>query len=148
MARADAPTVASYLASLPVDRRKVVRTVRTALRKAMPAGYEEAMAGTMITWAVPKRVLPDTYNGQALWYVALTAQKNYFALYLMGAYGSPVLRAELKAGYENAGIRLDMGKACVRFKALPDVPLDVIGRIVSRVSMDEYVRLYRASRRR
>jgi hypothetical protein len=133
---------------LPADRRKVMTTVRAAVKKAMPRGYEESMAAGMITWAVPLSVLPDTYNGHALWYVALAAQKNYYALHLVGVYGSARLLAALRTGYQQAGIKLDMGKACVRFKSLDGVALDVVADIVARVSMEDYVTLYRASRRK
>jgi hypothetical protein len=66
----------------------------------------------------------------------------------MGAYGSPKILADLRAGYKEAGIKLDMGKACVRFKSLDGVALDVIRDIVARIQVDEYVRIYRDSRNR
>lgn len=139
-------TVAAYLASLPPERRKVVNTVRAVIRKAMPKGYKESMGYGMIMWSIPLGVLPDTYNGHPLCYVALAAQKNYYIAYLMGAYGSPKILADLRAGYKEAGIKLDMGKACVRFKSLDGVALDVIRDIVARIPVDEYVRIYRDSR--
>lgn len=141
-------TVAAYLASLPAERRKVVSAVRAAIRKGMPKGYEEFMGYGMIMWSIPLSVLPDTYNGHPLCYVALAAQKNHFTAYLMGAYGSEKILAELQAGYKKAGIKLDMGKACVRFKSLDGVALDVIRDVVSRVPADEYVRIYRKSRKK
>jgi len=141
-------TVAAYLASLAPERRKVVNTVRAVIRKAMPKGYKECMGHGMIMWSIPLSVLPDTYNGHPLCYVALAAQKNYYAAHLMGAYGSPKILADLRAGYKEAGIKLDMGKACVRFKSLDGVALDVIRDIVARIPVDEYARIYRDSRNR
>lgn len=148
MASSAASTVAAYLASLPAERRKVVSTVRTAIRKGMPKGYVETMGYGMIMWSIPLSVLPDTYNGYPLCYAALAAQKNHFAVYLMGAYGSKEMLAELQAGYRKAGIKLDMGKACVRFKSLEGVALDVIRDIVARIPADEYVKRYRKSRKK
>jgi uncharacterized protein YdhG (YjbR/CyaY superfamily) len=148
MASSTASTVAAYLASLPPERRKVVSTVRAAIRQGMPKGYKESMGQGMIMWSIPLNVLPDTYNGHPLCYVALSAQKNHFAAYLMGAYGSSKILAELQAGYRKAGVKLDMGKACVRFKSLDGVALDVIRDVVARVPADEYVRIYRMSRTR
>jgi uncharacterized protein YdhG (YjbR/CyaY superfamily) len=139
-------TVAAYLASLPPERRKVVSAVRAAIRKGMPKGYRECMGYGMIMWSIPLSVLPDTYNGHPLCYVALAAQKNHYAAYLMGAYGSKKILAELQAGYKKAGIRLDMGKACVRFKSLDGVALDVIRDVVARIPVAQYVEFYRASR--
>ena len=147
MAPATGPTVASYLASLPPERRRVVSRVRSVVRRAMPKGYKEAIGYGMISWNVPLSVLPDTYNGQPLCYVALAAQKHYFALYLMGPYGHPPLMAELKAGYKAAGLRLDMGKSCLRFRSLDDLALDVISRVIARIPMATFVAAYRESRR-
>lgn len=148
MVQSSAPTVAGYLASLPPDRRTLVAKVRTAVKRAMPKGYKEAMGFGMICWSVPLSVLPDTYNGQPLCYVALAAQKSHTALYLMGPYGNPTLLAELKVGYKAAGLRLDMGKSCLRFKSLDDIALDVVGRVISRVPMATYVAVYQKSRRK
>src|SRR3990172_4584978 len=103
MVQSSAPTVAQYLASLPPERRAVMAKVRTAVKRAMPKGYKETMGFGMICWSVPLSVLPDTYNGQALCYAALAAQKRHLALYLMGPYGDSALLAELKAGYKAAG---------------------------------------------
>lgn len=148
MVQSAAPTVARYLASLPPDRRAVMAKVRTAVKRAMPKGYKESMGYGMICWTVPLSVLPDTYNGEPLCYAALAAQKNHTALYLMGPYGDPALLAELKAGYKVAGLKLDMGKSCLRFKSLDDIALDVVGRVISRVPMAAYVAAYQQTRRK
>jgi hypothetical protein len=147
MVSSAASTVPQYLASLPPERRAVVAKVRTAVRRAMPKGYTETMAYGMIAWSVPLRVLPDTYNGQPLCYVALAAQKQYYALYLMGPYGDAALMAELKAGYRAAALKLDMGKSCLRFKSLDGIALDVVERVIAAVPMATYIDAYRASRR-
>ncbi len=146
MVSSSAPTVAQYLASLPPDRRAVMVKVRTAVKRAMPKGYKESMGYGMIMWSVPFSVLPDTYNGHPLCYVALAAQKRHFALYLMGCYGDARLMAELRAGYKAAGLKLDMGKSCLRFKSLDDLAPDVVGRVISRVPMATYVAIYQQSR--
>src|SRR6187431_2739448 len=108
-------TVTKFLASLPAERRKEISRVRSVVRRHMPAGYKEVMCVGMITYEVPLKVYPDTYNGQALWYVALGAQKNYLTLYLMNAYGDAALQKQLRDGFQAAGKKLDMGKACIRF---------------------------------
>lgn len=148
MVQPSAPTVTQYLASLPPERRAVMAKVRAAVKRAMPKGYKETMGFGMICWSVPLSVLPDTYNGQPLCYVALAAHKGHTALYLMGPYGEPALLAELKAGYKAAGLKLDMGKSCLRFKSLDDIALDVVSRVISRVPMATYVAMYQKTRRR
>lgn len=147
MVQSAAPTVAQYLASLPPERRAIMTKVRAAVKRAMPKGYKESMGYGMICWTVPLSVLPETYNGEPLCYAALAAQKHHTALYLMGPYGDPALLAELKAGYKAAGLKLDMGKSCLRFKSLDDIALDVVSGVISRVPMATYVAMYQKTRR-
>ena len=133
------PTVADYLAQLPAERRKALEAVRKLIRKRIPKGYEEAMASGCIAWQVPLEVYPDTYNGQPLMYVALGSQKNHMAVYLMCAYMNMPLQKQLAADFKAAGKKLDMGKACLRFKKLDDLALDAIGDVVAAVPMKAYV---------
>jgi hypothetical protein len=139
-------TVTEYLASLPPDRRKEISRVRAVVRKHLPAGYKEVMCMGMITYEVPLKVYPDTYNGQALWYAAIGAQKNYLTLYLMNAYGAPALARKLQSGFKAAGKKLDMGKACIRFKTAGDLALETIGEVVSSTSLEQFVATAKAVR--
>ena len=82
-------TVAAYLAALPADRRAELAKVRRVIRKHLPKGYKEGVEWGMISYGVPLRVYPDTYNGKPLCYAAIAAQKGYSSLYLMTVYGSP-----------------------------------------------------------
>jgi len=142
----DAPTVDAYVASLPDDRREAIAEVRRTIAENMPAGYEESMAHGMIAWSVPLDVYPATYNGEPLMYVALASQKRHMAVYLMGVYGSEDLRERFLAEYRASGKRLDMGRSCVRFTRLDDLPLDVVGRAVAAVPMDAHVAAAKAAR--
>ena len=139
-------SVTEYLSSLPADRRKEISRVRTVVRRHLPAGYKEVMCAGMITYEVPLKVYPDTYNGQALWYVALGAQKNFLTLYLMNAYGDPAVLRKLRAGFEAAGKKLDMGKACIRFKTADDLALDTVGEVVATTSLAQFVATAKAAR--
>jgi len=139
-------TVAQYLAALPADRRAVIAKVRAAVKRAMPKGYQEMMGYGMIMWSVPLKVLPNTYNGYPLCYVALAAQKRHYALYLMGCYGNKALMDELKAGYKAAGLRLDMGKSCLRFTSLDRLALEVATKAIARVPVAQFVARYRAAK--
>ncbi|WP_433270506.1 iron chaperone [Actinosynnema sp. CS-041913] len=144
MARSDAATVEEYLAELPADRRAVVAAVRDVILANLPPGYDEGMAWGMITYSVPLSRSGKTYNGQPLAYVSLASQKNHLSLYLMGVYGEH--EQEFRAAFEATGRKLDMGKSCVRFKRLDDLPLDVIGREVARRPVDEFVAKASAAR--
>jgi hypothetical protein len=146
MVSSAASTVEQYLASLPLDRRAAIARVRDVVNAGLPPGYEETMQYGMISWVVPRSRLGETYNGQALLVASLASQKQYMALYLMTVYGESKLGAWFKAAYLATGKKLDMGKACVRFKTLDALPLEVIGEAVSRVPVDAYVAIYEAAR--
>lgn len=146
MASSQAATVEEYLAELPEDRRAVVSAVRDVVRRNLPAGYRESMQYGMIGWAVPLEDYPDTYNGQPLGYAALAAQKNYYALYVMTPYMDPAQEQWLRDEFKKAGKKLDMGKSCIRFKKLEDLPLDVIGRLIASTPPKEYIARYEAAR--
>lgn len=141
-----AKTVEDYLDELPADRREVISAVRDVVRKNLPTGYEEAMGWGMINYFVPLSRLSDTYNNQPLMYAALAAQKNHNAIYLMGVYGEGATATRFKEGFANAGKKLDMGKSCVRFQTLDDLPLEVIGETIAAVPMNDYIAFYERSR--
>ena len=138
--RSEAKTVADYLADLPEDRRKAIETVRKTIKKNLPKGYTESIAFGMIAYCVPLQVYPDTYNGQPLMLAALGMQKNYNSVYLMAIYMDEKARRKFEDDYKASGKRLDAGKACVRFRTLDDLPLDVIGEAIATLPMDEFVR--------
>jgi hypothetical protein len=148
MAKSNANTVQEYLDELPDDRRPVVEAVRKAILKSLPKGYREAMNWGVINYEVPLERFPDTHNGHPLTYVGLSAQKNYYVLYMMSAVGDPKLLAELQDAFKKADKKLDMGHCCVRFRKLEDLPLDAIGRIVARVTPEKYIEVYKASRKK
>jgi hypothetical protein len=146
MASSNATTPTAYLAKLPPDRRAAIAAVRDAINAKLPKGFEETMQYGMISWIVPPSRLEKTYNGQPLALASLGSQKNYMALYLMTVYGDQKLAAWFRAAFAKAGKKLDMGKACVRFKTIDALPLDVIGETISKVSVETYVGIYEASR--
>lgn len=138
----DATTVREYLDSLPDDRRRALTKVRTVIRRNLPRGIVESMNWGMISYEVPLRTYPNTYNGQPLAYAALASQKNHMSVYLMGIYGDESLRARFEAAYRATGKRLDVGKSCVRFRTLDDLPLDVIGDAVGAMTLDEFLAMH------
>ncbi len=146
--RSNASTVDEYLAELPDDRRAAVSAVRDVVNAHLPEGYEETMEWGMMTWVVPLRDYPDTYNGKALSYVSLASQKNHLAIYLMALYAGSEDEEWFRGQYAERGMKLDMGKSCVRFSSLDEVPLDVVGEAVARVPAPEFIARYEASRRR
>jgi hypothetical protein len=134
-----ATTIDAYLAALPDDRRPAIEAVRKTILANLPVGYEESIGFGMITYAVPLAVYPDTYNKQPLQYAALASQKSHMAIYLTNVYASPELLARVEEGFRKAGKKLDMGKSCVRFKKLDDLPLAVIGDAVAATPMADFI---------
>ena len=134
-----ARTVSEYLTDLPADRRAAIEVVRAVILKNLDKGYEEGMLWGMIAWTIPLERFPDTYNKQPLAYVALAAQKNSYSLYLMGVYADKQQEATLNAAYEALGKKPDMGKSCVRFKAVEDLPLGAIASLVAGIGIDDYI---------
>ena len=144
MASSKAKTVAAYLKELPAERRAVISAVRGVILKNLPKGYKEAMEWGVASYQIPLSRYPHTHNGRPLMYVALAAQKNYYALYLM--CDDPKLQTELKAAYAKAGRKLNMGKSCLRFQRLEDLPLPVIGKIIRAATPAAYIRRYESTR--
>lgn len=146
MVTSAAQTVQQYLDELPAERRAVIAKVRAAVRKAMPKGYEEGMLWGALCWYIPLARYPDTYNKQPLGYVGLAAQKNNYALYLMGVYADGKQERELKAAYGKMGRKPDMGKSCVRFGKVEDLPLEAITKLIAGMGVDDYIAVYEKSR--
>jgi hypothetical protein len=141
-----AKTVDEYLAQLDDTRRNDISTVRSVVLDNLPAGYEEMMQFGMITYAVPLATFADTYNKQPLMYAALASQKRHMALYLTNVYGDGSLEAWFRERYIATGKRLDMGKSCVRFRKLDDLPLELVAETIAKTPIDEFIEIYRASR--
>lgn len=140
-----ATNVVQYLAELPDDRRTAISAVRDVILKNLPQGYEETMQYGSISYVVPHSLWPAGYHcdpRQALSYAGLASQKNHMAVYLCTVYGDPKTENWFREAYLATGKKLDMGKSCVRFKRLEDLPLDVIGMAIARVPVDKYLASY------
>ena len=146
MVQSKAQTVKGYLDELPADRRKEIAKVRSVVKKNLPKGYCESMGFGMICYVIPLARYPDTYNKQPLGTAALAAQKNYNALYLMGAYADPKRRKQLEDAFKKSGKKIDMGKSCLRFRKADDLPLDAIGDIIASTPPEKMIAMYEAAR--
>jgi uncharacterized protein YdhG (YjbR/CyaY superfamily) len=140
--RSEATTVEQYLAELPDDRRKALEQVRKVVLENLSDGFEEAINWGMITYQIPLATFPDTYNKQPLMYAALASQKNHMAVYLMGIYSAERKREHFEAAYKATGKRFDVGKSCVRFKKLDDLPLELIGQTIGSMDVDDVIAVY------
>jgi hypothetical protein len=148
MVQSKAETVEEYVAELPPERAAVIETVRELVLDNLPEGVEETMNFGMISYEIPLERYPETYNGQPLMYVALAAQKHHYALYLHSVYADEDVADALGAAYREAGVKLDAGRSCVRFKRLDQLVPSAVAEAISATSVDEYIALYEASRTR
>jgi hypothetical protein len=142
--KSNATTVEEYLTSLPADRGTAISAVREVIRANLPKGYEERMQYGMISYVVPHSLYPAGYHcnpKEPLTYASLGSQKNRMALYLMCAYGDPGTERWFRQAYQASGKKLDMGKACVRFRKLEDLPLEVIGQMIARIPVENYIKV-------
>ena len=136
-----ANTVKQYLNELPNDRKKAISIVRQTILENLPEGYDEVMNWGMITYEVPLETYPNTYNGKSLMYAALASQKNHMAVYLIGCYMVPEVRNEFEKAYKKSGKRFDAGKSCIRFKKIDDLPLDLLGKTIASMDVNEFIEL-------
>lgn len=143
-----AATVDQYLAELPDDRRQAIQAVRNVILKNIDRGFQEGMQYGMIGYFVPHSLYPAGYHcdpKQPLPFACLASQKNYMSLYLMFAYASPAEEKWLRDQWAAAGKKLDMGKCCIRFRKLEDLPLDALGRVFRRVSVNDHISHYEST---
>ncbi|MBL8632515.1 MAG: DUF1801 domain-containing protein [Myxococcales bacterium] len=146
MAQSNATTVSAYLAELPDDRRAMISALREVILRHLPPGFSEVMAYGMIGYVIPLSDYPNTYNGQPLMLAALASQKGYVSLYLLSIYADPQLCAWFVDAQRQQGRVLDMGKSCLRLRKLDDISLPIVGEAIAKVSAEQFVAAYEASR--
>jgi uncharacterized protein YdhG (YjbR/CyaY superfamily) len=137
--KSEAQTVEEYIKELPPERQEAIKKVRQVILDNLPEGYEEAMNWGMIIYQVPLKVYPDTYNKQPMMYAALANQKNHMAVYLSAIYANETMRNQFEQSYKATGKRYDVGKSCVRFRKLEDLPLDVLSNAIASIEMEDFV---------
>ena len=140
-----ATTVQQYLSELPADRRAVIEAVRATLLQNLDPVFEEGVQYGMIGYYVPHRVYPAGYHcdpKQPLPFICLASQKSHMSLHLCCVYGHEEIDRRFREAWAKTGKKLDMGKACVRFRKLDDLALDVIGETIRRISAVAFIREY------
>jgi uncharacterized protein YdhG (YjbR/CyaY superfamily) len=142
-----ANSVEQYLNEIPEDRKETLSIVRDVIVKNLPTGYVELMNWGMITYEVPLETFPDTYNGKPLMYAALASQKNHMSVYLMGCYMSPEIRNKFENAYKLSGKKFDAGKSCIRFKKEDDLPLELIGKTIGSMRVEQFIEHYLFNRK-
>ncbi|MFM8980849.1 MAG: hypothetical protein ACKOSS_10380 [Planctomycetia bacterium] len=147
--RAPATTLPAWLDALPAARRATAETLLATVRKHLPKGYAEGMAGGMVSWHVPLARYPAGYHctpGQPLPFLALASTQQGLALHCFGLYCAPCQREAFVRAWQATGTRLDMGAACVRLRDGSDVPWAVLGKALATLPVDTFVAAYEALR--
>jgi len=144
--KSEAKTVEEYLDTLPPATREAIGAVREVILENLPEGYVESMNWGMISYEIPLSRYPETYNQQPLMMAALAAQKNFMSLYLLTVYGDRKMEEWFRDRYMASGKKLDMGKACVHFRKLDDLPLDLVGETIRRCTVEKYIERYERAR--
>ncbi len=144
-----ANTPEEYIAQLPEDRKQAISKLRKIIRENLPEGFKEEMNYGMIGWVVPHSIYPDGYHTNPkdpLPFINLASQKNHIAVYHMGVYSDPKLLKWFTDEYpKHCKTKLDMGKSCIRFKKIENITYDLIGELVTKMGLDEWVEIYEAN---
>lgn len=141
-----AATPDQYIAELPDDRKEAMQRLRDLALEKMPKGYKETMGYGMLCYVVPKETYPDGYHvdpSLPLGLMSIASQKNFIAVYHMGMYGDPKLLEWFVSEYpKHCKNKLDMGKSCIRFKNIKNIPFDLLGELFSKVTVDQFIEMY------
>lgn len=136
----------AYLAELPEERKEVMTRLRQVILANLPEGITEEMSYGMLGYVVPHSVYPTGYHCDPklpLPFMALASQKNFIAFYHMGMYAMPEIMAWFVAEYPKyCSNKLDMGKSCVRFKNMKQIPYDLIAELVKKINVSEWISCY------
>lgn len=143
--------VESYIEKLPTDRKNAMELLRKTILKNLPKGFSEEMSYGMIGYVVPHSIYPNGYHCDPklpLPFMSIASQKNFIALYHMGIYGDPKLLEWFVNEYpKHCQTKLDMGKSCIRFKKVDQIPYKLISELVSKISVDKWIKLYESNLR-
>ncbi|MFZ1701704.1 MAG: DUF1801 domain-containing protein [Pyrinomonadaceae bacterium] len=142
--RSNAETPKEYIDSLPEDRKPVMSAIRKTINKNLPKGFKEAMSYGMLGWVVPHSLYSAGYHCDPklpLPFINLASQKNHIAVYHMGLYG-PLLEWLRSEWPKHSTRKLDMGKCCLRFKKIDDIPVGLIGDLCTKMNPHEWIELY------
>jgi hypothetical protein len=145
----EATSPEDYISQLPEDRQEPIKKLRQIINKNLSKGFEEGMNYNMIGFYVPHSVYPDGYHCDTklpLPFMNLASQKNFIAVYHMGMYAKKEILDWFVAEYpKHCKYKLDMGKSCVRFKKIEDIPYALIGELAAKMSSKEWIAIYEAN---
>ena len=141
-------SIKAFLNSVPEERKDKVNKLHKVIESSLPSGFDVHASNGMLNYVVPLSRYPKGYHatkGGPLPFISIASQKNHIALYHMGLYGNPELMQWFEEAYtQHSSNKLDMGKSCIRFKHLEQIPFDLIGELCQKITVDEYIAQYEA----
>lgn len=144
-----ATTVKDYINELPDDRKEVISKLRETILSNLPKGFEETMNYGMIGYVVPHSLYPAGYHCDPtlpLPFISLASQKNHIGFYHAGIYSDSVLYDWFVQEYpKHVSGKLDMGKSCIRFKNLTKIPYDLLGTLVTKMTVTDWINKYESA---
>ena len=145
----DAKTPNEYINSLPEDRKMYMEKLRNVILKNLPKGFQEGMGYGMMGYSVPHSIYPKGYHCKPtdpLPFMGMASQKNSINFYHMGIYANKELYDWFVTEYPKYSSRkLDMGKSCMRFKKFEEIPFDLIGELVTKISVEDWIATYESA---
>ncbi|MGM5468988.1 DUF1801 domain-containing protein [Flavobacteriaceae bacterium LMO-SS05] len=144
-----AETPEDYINQLPDDRKEPIIKLRNSILKTIPQGFKETISYGMIGYVVPHSIYPDGYHctpNLPLPFINIASQKNFIAVYNMGIYVKKDIYDWFVSEYpKHCKRKLDMGKSCIRFKYMDDIPYDLISELASKITVDEWINYYESA---
>ena len=145
-------TVTDYIAQVPEDRLEGITTLRETILKNLPTGFEECINYGMVGYVVPHSIYPSGYHCDPklpLPFMAFANQKNFISFYHMGIYADPTLMDWFTTEFaKRSKAKLDMGKSCIRFKKVEGIPFDLIGELVAKTAVNDWIETYEKNYKR
>ncbi|NNM15351.1 MAG: DUF1801 domain-containing protein [Bacteroidia bacterium] len=142
----EANTVKEYLDKLPADRKKALSKLRKEIKANLPKGFKQELNYGMPGYVVPHKLYPDGYHCDPklpLPFMNIASQKNFVAVYHAGVYANPKLLKWFTTEYaKSTKAKLDMGKSCIRFKKMEEIPYELIGKLASKVTVNDWIKTY------
>jgi hypothetical protein len=142
----EATTADQFINSLPPDRKEPIKHLRQTILQNLPKGFKEEVASGMLNYVVPHQKYPDGYHcnpKQPLPFISVASQKNFIALYHMGIYAMPDVLKWFEGEYsKHSTSKLDMGKSCIRFKKPEHIPQTLIGDLIKKITVDDWIHVY------
>lgn len=143
-----AKTPQEYIESLPEDRKAAVEKLRSVILNNLPKGFHETMGYGMLGYVVPHSIYPNGYHCNPetpLPFLNIASQKNFVAVYHMGMYTDKNLLDWFTSEYpKHVKTKLDMGKSCIRFKKMDQIPFELLGELFQKMSVEDWISKYEA----